>query len=50
MAVEMFALPNLHERMIKKVLDSRKSLFVCLFEALCPGQQFFSHFGTASWV
>ena len=24
--------------------------FVCLFEALCPGQQFFSHFGTASWV
>ena len=23
-------------------------LFVCLFEALRPGQQFFSHFGTAS--
>ena len=23
---------------------------VCLFEALRPGQQFFSHFGTASWV
>ena len=21
-----------------------------LFEALCPGQQFFSHFGTSSWV
>ena len=25
-------------------------LFVCLSEALRPGQQFFSHFGTASWV
>ena len=25
-------------------------LFVCLFEALHPGQQFFIHFGTASWV
>ena len=24
--------------------------FVCLFKALRPGQQFFSHFGTASWV
>ena len=24
--------------------------FVCLFEALRPSQQFFSHFGSASWV
>ena len=24
--------------------------FVCLFEALRPSQQFFSHFGTVSWV
>ena len=23
---------------------------VCLFEASRPGQQFLSHFGTASWV
>ena len=25
-------------------------LFFVLFDALHPGQQFFSHFGTASWV
>ena len=25
-------------------------LFVCSFEALCPGQQLFSHFETVSWV
>ena len=30
----------------KKCLES----FVCLFEALRPGQQFFNHFGTACWV
>ena len=24
--------------------------FLCLFEALNPGQQFFSHFGKVSWV
>ena len=24
--------------------------FICLFEALRPGQQFFSYFGTASWA
>ena len=27
-----------------------ESCFVCLFQALRPGQQFFSHFETASWV
>ena len=31
---------------IKTMMDS----IVCLFEALRPAQQFFSHFGTASWV
>ena len=32
------------------LLDSRTSLFVRFIEALHPGQQFFSHFGTASWL
>ena len=33
----------------RKMLRNGLCLFVCLFEALRPSE-FFSHFGTASWV
>ena len=31
-------------------VDSELYRILCLFEALRPGQYFFSHFGMASWV
>ena len=36
--------------MYRLKLWEKTNSVVCLFEVLRPGQQFFSHFGTASWV
>ena len=52
MSVFLVSDPHSDKYISRKLIYSilRQSiLFVC-FNALCPSNQFFSHFGTVSWV